>query len=187
MDVTNWLRPDANHSPDRLFCHVYGRRRSADQFDPGWPYSIVAALESGASSWTQLLDAARIGPDDDVQTVTASQLRGIIERLIAAGQHAEGDETILVFADAGYDAARLAWRLRDLPVTVTARVRSDRVLYARPNHQAAAGGAGGHRSTGRYTDCPNQTPGRRPRIPPPATPLVMAGWRLGHGIGCIRG
>jgi hypothetical protein len=24
-DVSNWLRPDANTSPDRLFCHVHGR------------------------------------------------------------------------------------------------------------------------------------------------------------------
>ena len=25
VDVSNWLRPDANTSPDRLFCHTYGR------------------------------------------------------------------------------------------------------------------------------------------------------------------
>ncbi|SDD80330.1 NF041680 family putative transposase [Glycomyces harbinensis] len=143
VDVTNWLCPDANRSPDRLFCHVYGRGRSADQFIPGWPYSMVAALESGASSWTQILDAARIGPDDDVQAVTAGQVRSVVERLIAAGQHAIGDEPILVVADAGYNAARLAWCLRDLPVTVTARVRSDRVFYARPKHQVTAGGRGG--------------------------------------------
>lgn len=32
VDVTHWLRPDAPTSPDRLFCHVYGRsRRSSDQ------------------------------------------------------------------------------------------------------------------------------------------------------------
>nr|WP_211116809.1 transposase [Glycomyces buryatensis] len=188
VDVTSWLRPDANRSPDRLFCHVYGRGRSADQLIPGWPYSMVAALESGASSWTQLLDATRIGPDNDVQAVTAAQVRGVVERLIAAGQHTDGDASILIVADAGYDAARLAWRLRDLPVTVTARVRSDRVFYARPDRQAAAGGRGGRPPKhGRYTDCPNQIPGRRRCIPLPATPLVTAGWRPGRGIGCIRG
>jgi hypothetical protein len=143
VDVANWLRPDANRSPERLLCHVYGRGRSADQFIPGWPYSMVAALEPGASPWTQILDATRVGPDDDVQAVTAAQVRGVLERLIAAGQHAAGEEPILIAAGAGYDAARLAWRLRDLPVTVTARVRSDRVFYARPDRQAAAGGRGG--------------------------------------------
>jgi hypothetical protein len=27
VDVTPWLRPDAETSPDRLFCHVRGRAR----------------------------------------------------------------------------------------------------------------------------------------------------------------
>jgi hypothetical protein len=54
---------------------------------PGWSYSYVAALESGTTSWTQILDAARIGPDDDPAEVTAAQLRGAIERLISAGRH----------------------------------------------------------------------------------------------------
>jgi hypothetical protein len=54
VDVTHWLRPDAPTSADRLFCHVYGRSgRSSDQFVPGWPYSFVAALESGRTSWSQ--------------------------------------------------------------------------------------------------------------------------------------
>jgi hypothetical protein len=104
---------------------------------------MVAALESGASSWTSVLDVTRIGPDDDVQAVTVAQIRGVVERLIEAGQHTIEDETILIVADAGYDPARLAWCLRDLPVTVTARVRSDRVFYARPTRQTAAGNRGG--------------------------------------------
>ena len=32
---------------------------------PGWPYSVVAALEPGRSSWTALLDAVGLGPADD--------------------------------------------------------------------------------------------------------------------------
>ncbi len=52
VDVSNWLRPDGPTSPEPLFCHVYGRGRSADQFIPGWPYSFVAALETGRTSWT---------------------------------------------------------------------------------------------------------------------------------------
>jgi len=28
VDVSNWLRPDAATSPERLFCHVYGRGRA---------------------------------------------------------------------------------------------------------------------------------------------------------------
>ena len=86
VDVTNWLRPDAPTSPDRLFCHVYGRSgRSSDQFIPGWPYSFVAALETGRTSWCQLLDAVRLGPDDDVAEVTAAQVRRVVTDLIDEG------------------------------------------------------------------------------------------------------
>jgi hypothetical protein len=60
VDVSAWLRPDAATSSDRLSCHVYGRGRSKDQFIPGWPYSFVAALEPGRTSWTAVLDAVRL-------------------------------------------------------------------------------------------------------------------------------
>jgi hypothetical protein len=128
VDVSNWLRPDAATSPDRLFCHVYGRGRSADQFIPGWPYSFVAALETGRTSWTAILDALRLGPADDVAAVTASQLREVVERLIDAGHWSEGEVPILIVADAGYDLPRLAFLLADLPVQIVGRLRSDRVL-----------------------------------------------------------
>ena len=82
VDVSPWLRSDAACSPDRLFCHVYGRAKSASQLIPGWPYSFVAVLEPGRSSWTQLLDAVRLGPADDATGVTATQLRDVVQRLI---------------------------------------------------------------------------------------------------------
>ena len=128
VDVSNWLRPDANASPQRLFCHVHGRARSADQFIPGWPYSFVAALESGRTSWTAILDAVRLGPADDATAVTGEQLREVVERLTAAGHWKQGDPDILVVTDAGYDVTRLAYVLSDLPVTVLGRIRADRVL-----------------------------------------------------------
>jgi hypothetical protein len=55
VDVSPWLRPDAATSPDRSFCHVYGRGKGQAQMIPGWPYSFVAALEPGRTSWTALL------------------------------------------------------------------------------------------------------------------------------------
>ena len=128
VDVSPWLRSDAPTSADRLFCHVYGRGRNQSQRIPGWPYSFVAALEPGATSWTALLDAVRLGPADDATAVTAQQLRGVIERLIAAGKWREGDPPILIVADAGYDITRLAFLLADLPVELLGRLRSDRVL-----------------------------------------------------------
>src|SRR5207248_446799 len=74
-DVSNWLRPDAETSPDRLFCHCYARGKGNAQMIPGWPYSWVAALEPGRTSWTLPLDAVRLGPQDDPTEVTAAQAR----------------------------------------------------------------------------------------------------------------
>jgi hypothetical protein len=130
VDVSNWLRPDAATSADRLFCHVYGRGKGAAQMIPGWPYSFVAALEPGRTSWTQVLDAVRLGPADDATALTAAQLRDVVDRLIAAGQWRPGDPHILIVADTGYDITRLAFVLADLPVILVGRIRSDRVLRA---------------------------------------------------------
>jgi len=143
-DVSNWLRPDAQTSPERLFCHCYARGKGNAQMIPGWPYSFVAALEPGRTSWTLPLHAVRLGPADDPTAVTAVQVREVTGRLIAAGHWRPGDPDILAVFDSGYDLTRLAWLLRDLPVEVAGRLRSNRVMYfpapPRPARPAATGG-----------------------------------------------
>src|SRR5215472_12009055 len=128
VDVSNWLRPGAATSPDRLFCHVYGRAKGQAQMIPGWPYSVIAALEPGRTSWTAVLDAVRLGPADDEAAVTAAQVRDVITRLTGAGHWRQGDPAVLVIFDAGYDIPRLSFLLADLPVEVLGRLRSDRVM-----------------------------------------------------------
>jgi hypothetical protein len=145
-DVSNWLRPDAETSPERLFCHTYARGKGNAQMIPGWPYSWVAALEPGRTSWTLPLDAVRLGPEDDATEVTAAQLREVIMRLTAAGRWREGDPDIIIVLDAGYDPTRLAWLLRDLPADVTGRLRSDRVMhFPAPPLPARPASTGGRR------------------------------------------
>ena len=55
-NVSNWLRPGAATSPERLFCHVYGRGKGQAQMIPGWPYSVSprwrAAAPRGPRCWT---------------------------------------------------------------------------------------------------------------------------------------
>lgn len=141
VDVSSWLRPDAATSPDRLFCHTYGRGKNSAQMIPGWPYSFVAALQPGRTSWTALLDAVRLGPCDDATEVTAAQVREVAGRLREAGQHRPGDADILVVFDAGYDVTRLAFLLSDLPVELLGRVRSDRIFrFPTPPRPAGATG-----------------------------------------------
>lgn len=138
VDVSPWLRPDARTSPERLFCHCFSRGMGGSQLIAGWPYSVVAALGSGRSSWTAPLDAVRLGPTDDAIAVTAAQLRRVLERLIAAGQYRPGDPDIVIVVDAGYDVTYLAHVLADLPVVLAGRQRSNRVFY----HRAPVPGAG---------------------------------------------
>jgi DDE superfamily endonuclease len=145
VDATAWLRPDAETSPGRLFCHVYGRTRASDQLLPGWPYQLVAVLESGPTSWTALLDAVRLGPAEDATAVTAAQLRAVVGRLRAAGQWQVGDPPMLVVLDAGYDVCRLAYLLADLPVELIGRIRADRVMLTALTRPPP----GGRRATGR--------------------------------------
>src|SRR2546430_17120899 len=96
VDVSNWLRPDAATAPGRSFCHVYGRGKSAAQLIPGWPYSFVAALEPGRSSWTAMLDVVRLRPVGDLTEVTAAQVRQAVHPLGEAGQWRAGDPPDLV-------------------------------------------------------------------------------------------
>lgn len=135
VDVSNWLRPDATTSPQRSFCHTYPRGRGHAQMIPGWAYSFVAALEPGPTSWTSLLDVARVRPDADATALTARQIHRVVTALNTAGHHRAGDPKIVVVCDAGYNVHRLAWLLSDLPVTIVGRVRSDRVFHAPPGRR----------------------------------------------------
>jgi len=111
VDVTPWLRADAATSNDRSFCHTYGRGENKHLMIPGWP-------TRGSSPWRSaaLVDRApgrpiRLRPGDDPAAVTAARVRELIERLLTVGQWHPGDRL-----------------LRDLPVEVLGRLRSDRVM-----------------------------------------------------------
>ncbi|MGW4402373.1 NF041680 family putative transposase [Amycolatopsis nivea] len=154
IDVSNWLRPDADTSPGRLFCHTYARARGQVQMIPGWPYSFVAALEPGRTSWTAMLDVLRVRPGDDGTALAAAQLRTVIDALIAAGHWQAGDPGIRIVGDAGYDGPRLAFLLADLPVQILVRMRSDRVLAfpAPPPRPGARGRAARHGTRFAFAD-----------------------------------
>ncbi|WP_234018230.1 transposase [Streptomyces sp. ATexAB-D23] len=115
------LRSDAPCSAEHLFCHIYGRAKTASQFIPGRPHSFVAALELGPASRTR--SWTRSGSDRPGGRRNRSHRRP--ERLIAAGQWQAGNPDIVVVS---YDITRLAWDLRDLRVELVGRVRSDHVM-----------------------------------------------------------
>lgn len=188
IDISPWLRPDAPTSSQRAFCHVYGRgKNQAQLIPPGWPYSFVAALEVGRTSWTAVLDAVRLRPDDDETTVTTAQVREVVGRLQSAGHWRDGDPDIVLVFDAGYELARMAFLLADLPVQVLGRMRSDRVLHFPP---APPPGRTGRHPPGTVPNSNSPTPprpGPNPTATPIPTPTATEQPSLRLGIGCTRG
>jgi hypothetical protein len=154
IDVSHWLRPDANTSPQRLLCHTYGRGKGQAQMISGWPYSFFAALEPGRSSWTAVLDVMRVSPDGDYIGLAATQLRTVVEGLVAAGQWRSGDPEIWIIGDSGCDGPRLAFLLADLPVRILVRLCSDRVLRfpAPPREPGTRGRSVRHGTRFEFTD-----------------------------------
>ena len=129
VDVSCWPRPDAVTSAERLWCPAPAGGGAAGQVVAGWPYSVVAVLGPGSSSWAVLLDAVRLGAGDEACGVTAAQVREVFTRLQEAGRWREGDPPVIIFLDAGYNVVRLQWLLADLPVVLVARVRSNQVWH----------------------------------------------------------
>jgi hypothetical protein len=96
--------------------------------------------------------------------VTVTQLREVVQRLVAARQWKDGGPNILIVADAGYDVTRLAFLLQDLPVELLGRLRSDRVM-CRPTPPRFHDPRGGRRPRMVATapkpakPCPGRPPG----------------------------
>lgn len=76
------------------------------------------------------MDVVRLRPCEDATAITADQLRNVVKRLITTMQQQGTHPEVLVVMDAGYDVTRLAWLLRDVPVSLVGRVRSDRAFSA---------------------------------------------------------
>ncbi|WP_432986420.1 transposase [Dactylosporangium sp. CA-233914] len=130
--------------PERCHCYTACRCDGARKTIPGWPFSFAAGLQWGASSWTTLLDAVRIGPHDDPTLVTVEQVAEVSARLDTAGMLVGRPAPIFVF-DSGYDLTRISYLLgtRGARVQVLGRVRSDRVFYAAPGYAGRVDGRPG--------------------------------------------
>ncbi len=132
---------------------------------PGWPSSVIAALGPVRTSWTAVLEAVRLGPEDDEAGVTAGQVREVITRLTGAGHWREGDPGILVIFGAGYDVTWLA--------VLPGRLRSGRVMQL-PAPPRQPGTRGRPRKHGGELTLSDPGPGLIRRSPP-------ARWHRGTG------
>src|SRR5213078_4769927 len=139
VDTSAWPRPDAVTSPQLCHCYTTCRCDGSRKTIPGWPFSFAAGLEWGATAWTALLDAVRIGPNDHATVLTVAQIAAVQARLATAGTLCGRPATVAAF-DSGYDLTRIAYLVgqQELGVQVLGRVRADRVFYTpAPQHRAA--------------------------------------------------
>src|SRR6266550_170820 len=161
VDVSAWPRPDAVTSQALCHCYTACRCDGARKTIPGWPFSFAAGLEWGASSWTALLDAVRIGPHDDATVVTVGQLAQVLARLAAAGILDGRPAPVFVF-DSGYDLTRITFLAtqRGAGVQILGRVRRDRppTNGCRGTTRATAPSRSAH-GTGCTRNCANRPAG----------------------------
>jgi hypothetical protein len=98
----------------------------------GWCYQLIVGLELAPNSWTAPVDVRRLAPDDNINLVAVSQIRGLLARLPGAATATVKDhqQVPLVVFDGGFDPVQLQVQLAGAPVQVLVRIRSDRNFYA---------------------------------------------------------
>lgn len=148
VDVSVWVRSDAECSPGRGYYYHPSKHSAGQPIVAGWAYSWLAGLELTPNSWTAPIDARRLVPGENPSTVAALQVERLLQRRPDLGR-----QTPLFVFDGGYDSVRLALELAGVPAQILVRVRSDRCFYADPPDRRTTG-AGRPRRHGAKFACP---------------------------------
>ena len=61
VDVSKLATAGRGDQPGPAVLPCHGRGKGQAKMIPGWPHSVIAALEPGRTSWTVVLDAIRLG------------------------------------------------------------------------------------------------------------------------------
>jgi hypothetical protein len=132
-DVSNWPRPDAACSPQRLaIFDKSARTRAGHPVTSGWPFAVLAGLEWGPTSWTAPVDAVRLTPTSSLTGVTLAQIERVGAGLAAAGRA----ETLGFCFDAEYDLMALSHAVGHR-CHIVGRLRSNQVFHAEPGPEPA--------------------------------------------------
>jgi hypothetical protein len=126
VDVSVWPRCSAETSPERAFYHHPSRHMKGKPVVAGWAYQLIAQVSFERDSWTAPLDAERVHPREDTEAVAVRQIKALMARLPA-----QPGIPLFLF-DTGYNSVALAEGLKDMPVAILVRLRSDRCFYGDP-------------------------------------------------------
>lgn len=125
LDTSGWPRPSAPTLPDRQYVHSANSGSGGAPTVIGHPYSELAWIAQGGSSWALPVDLERIPSSRDAIAVGVAQVLGLCQRRGSASFD-------IITADGGYGNHRFLKPLRDQPCGVLVRLRRDRVLYGEP-------------------------------------------------------
>ncbi|WP_434097117.1 transposase [Streptomyces mirabilis] len=80
VDVSVWVRSDAECSPGRGYYYHPSRHSAGQPILAGWAYSWLVGLELTTNSWTAPVDARHLVPGENPSTVAACQISGLLRR-----------------------------------------------------------------------------------------------------------
>lgn len=133
IDTSVWPRCDAETSPQRGYYHHHARQSNGQPIVAGWNYSWLVQVPTRCSSWTAPLRVRRISPGENVNQVSAEQIRSLVRQREVGKPH-----PIFTF-DAGYDPVQLGVALEGADLSVLVRLRSGRSFYADPPPRPTGG------------------------------------------------
>ncbi len=158
LDSSPITRPYARTAPDRTLVHVPAAGQVLPPHTapvrPGWAFSTLVVVPPAPSSWTHILDNARIPSDQTALTVGAAQLAALVPTRTQETEREEGQgpgERPLLLADGSYGTAGWVEATADLALDQLVRAASTRVLYRAappPTHKAGAPRKDGDRFKG---------------------------------------
>ena len=120
LDTSPIHRPAAHTLADRTFVYAPNLPAGAPAVRPGWACSTLVVLPAPASSWTDVLDNARVPSSATATTIGAEQLRAVLPLLPARP---------LLVADGHDGTATWVRAAAGLPCDQLLRAKRTAVLY----------------------------------------------------------
>ncbi len=132
VDATNIARPESPTARDRTYLYVHNLPECKAPVTVGWSFSTLAVLPEPTSSWTYVLDTARIPSDQLAGALAATQLAAVIPQLAVRA---------LVTGDRYYGSAKFVQATAALACDKLLRIPGNRVFYRAPPPRTGRRGA----------------------------------------------
>lgn len=132
VDATNIARPESPTARDRTYLYVHNLPECKAPVTVGWSFSTLAVLPEPTSSWTYVLDNARIPSDQSAGAMAATQLAAVIPQLAVRA---------LLTGDRYYGSAKFVQATAAIACDKLLRIPGNRVFYHAPPPRTGHRGA----------------------------------------------